>query len=178
MRHTLVHRDSTSVHGTRHRIAVTSGGIQVPMAWDEWERMKADAAQRRSAGMRIDHLADMDGGSSGGSGGSGPDLKASKGPWTKASGAAHELRASTDSGITDLKTAHEEVKGGTDGFTSAAALNEILPTWEKRLTSVRDECDRLNGALARTGRDFGEVDPAVANRIGNAPTGGKPGWDR
>ncbi|OLZ62078.1 hypothetical protein AV521_43025 [Streptomyces sp. IMTB 2501] len=125
--------------------------------------------------MQIDHLADPSGG---GDGGSGPDLKASQGPWTKASGVAQDLRTATDSGLTDLKTAHEGVKGGTDGFTSTAALNEILPTWEKRLTSVRNECDRLHSALAKTGRVFGEVDPAVAGKMNKVHVGNKPDWAR
>ncbi|MHB9860119.1 amino acid ABC transporter permease [Streptomyces sp. YIM S03343] len=145
------------------------------MAWDEWEQLKADAAQR----MQIDHVPDQGGGgSSSSSGGSAPDLKASKGPWTKASTVAEELQTATNSGLTELKTAHEGVKGGTDGFASTAALNEILPTWEKRLTSVRNECDRLHGALAKTGRDFGEVDPAVADKINGVKTGDKPDWAR
>jgi hypothetical protein len=43
------------------------------MVWEEWEQLKAGAAQR----MQIDHLADPGGGgSSGSSGGTGPDLKA------------------------------------------------------------------------------------------------------
>ncbi|MEW2620609.1 hypothetical protein [Streptomyces sp. NPDC048106] len=146
------------------------------MAWDEWEQLKAGAAQR----MRIDHLVDPGGGGpSGTSGVSAIDLKASKGPWTKASGVAQELRTATNAGLTELRTAHEGVTGGTDGFTSTAALNEILPTWEKRLTSVRNECDRLHGSLAMTGRDFGEIDPAVAAKVNGVHVGGdKPDWVR
>ncbi|KOV70733.1 hypothetical protein [Streptomyces sp. MMG1121] len=146
------------------------------MAWDEWEQLKAGAAQR----MQIDHLADPGGGGSSCTpGGSAPDLKASKGPWTKASGVAQDLRTVTNAGLTELKTAHEGVKGGTDGFTSTAALNEILPTWEKRLTSVRNECDRLHGALAKAGRVFGEIDPAVAGKVNGVNVGGnKPDWAR
>lgn len=148
------------------------------MVWDEWEQLKAGAAGR----TQIDHVADPGGGgggsASGSSGGSAPDLKASKGPWTKASGVAQELRTATDSGLTELKTAHEGVSGGTDGFAGTAALNAILPTWEKRLTSVRDECDRLHGALAGTGRDFGEIDPAVADKVDGVKTGGTPDWAR
>ncbi|MEV7153055.1 amino acid ABC transporter permease [Streptomyces misionensis] len=146
------------------------------MAWDEWEQLKAGAAQR----MQIDHLADSgDGGSSSPHGGSAPDLKASKGPWAKASGVAKDLQTVTNAGLTELKTAHEGVKGGTEGFSSTVALNEILSTWEKRLTSVRDECDRLHGALAMTGREFGELDPAVADKVNGVHVGGnKPDWAR
>ncbi|MFF9280026.1 hypothetical protein [Streptomyces griseosporeus] len=88
-----------------------------------------------------------------GSTGSNADLKASKGPWTKASGVAGDLRMATQSGLTDLTTAHVGVGGSTEGFTCTAALKELCASWEDRLTAVRDECDRLEGALARTGKD-------------------------
>jgi len=136
------------------------------MAWEEWERLKSDAAQR----TRIDHVADP------GGGGGTPDLKASKGPWTKASGVAEELRTATATALTDLTTAHEGAK--LTGFTSSDALAEILPTWQNRLTAVRDECARLSTALAKSGKDFGEVDPAVAARANAVDTGDKPDWAR
>ncbi|WP_405449355.1 hypothetical protein OG350_22710 [Streptomyces achromogenes] len=146
------------------------------MVWEEWEQLKAGAAQR----MQIDHLVDPGGGgSSGAPGGTGPDLKASQGPWTKASGVAQDLRTATDASLRELKSAHEGVASRTHGFESTAALAEIQGAWEKRLTSVRHECGRLHGALAKSGRDFGELDPAVAGRINGVPTGGgKPDWAR
>jgi hypothetical protein len=136
------------------------------VAWKEWEQLKAAAAKQGSGRTRIDHTA------------AGPVLKASQGPWTRASGAAMDLRTGTNAGLTELRTAHEGVTRGTDGFASTAALDEILATWEKRLTSVRDECDRLHGALARAGRDFGEVDPAVAARVNRVNVGSRPDWAR
>jgi hypothetical protein len=146
------------------------------MAWEEWEQLKAGAAQR----MRTDRLAGPGGGGSvGSSGGSGFDLKAAQGPWTKASGVAQDLRTATNVGLAELKRAHESVKGQTDGFTSTVVLDEVLGTWERRLTSVRDECDRLHDVLAKTGRDFGELDPAIARRIAGVDAGGdKPDWAR
>jgi hypothetical protein len=89
-----------------------------------------------------------------------------------------DLRTVTHAALKELRAAHEGVARGTGGFTSAAALEETLATWEKRLTSVRDECDRLHGALARTGRDFGEIDPAVAARVNRVRTGTRPDWAR
>lgn len=157
------------------------------MAWEEWEQLKAAAARRHSEGMQIDQLDAPSGGGAGtsgspwphgSSGATSPDLRASKGPWTKASGVALELRSETDSGLTDLRTAHDGVKGGTDGFASTAALDEILPTWEKRLASVRDECHRLTGAFAKTGHVFGEVDPAVAGEVNKVRVGDTPDWAR
>ncbi|MFI8517543.1 hypothetical protein ACIGEZ_06915 [Streptomyces sp. NPDC085481] len=101
----------------------------------------------------------------GGGGGTGPDLKADVGPWHSAGGAAGELRVSTSTSLTDLDTANEGVSGGTAGFASSAALTEIIGTWKTRLTNVREECGRLEGALKAAGRDFGEQEADTQRRV-------------
>lgn len=128
------------------------------------------------AAMSLAGLPAQDGG-----GGGGPDLKADVGPWHSAGNTAGELKTSTSSSLTDLDTANEGVSGGTAGFDSSAALTEILGTWKTRLTNVRDECGRLEGALKAAGRDFGEREldtkqkVAAAGPQGPAPTGKKEG---
>ncbi|MFF0060360.1 hypothetical protein ACFYRC_02220 [Streptomyces sp. NPDC005279] len=107
--------------------------------------------------------------SPGGGGGEGaPDLKADQGPWTKAGGVAGQLRTSTSSSLTDLSTASEDVAGGTAGFTSTTTLTSVLESWKTRLTTVRDECSRLEGALWGSGRDFGERETFIKQKIAAA----------
>ncbi|MCW7991647.1 hypothetical protein XF35_42265 [Streptomyces platensis subsp. clarensis] len=108
-----------------------------------------------------------------GGGGGGPDLKADVGPWHGAGNTAGELKTSTSSSVTDLDTANEGVAGGTAGFDSTAALTEILGTWKTRLTNVRDECGRLEGALKAAGRDFGERELDTQKKV--AAEGSGPG---
>ena len=100
-----------------------------------------------------------------GGGGGNANLKADVGPWHEAGNTAGELRSSTTTSLTDLDTANEGVGGGTAGFASSGALTEILGTWKARLTAVRDECGRLEGALKSTGRDFGEREAATQRKI-------------
>ncbi|MFF3839525.1 hypothetical protein [Streptomyces sp. NPDC001930] len=100
-----------------------------------------------------------------GGGGGDANLKAEVGPWHEAGNTAGELRTSTTTSLTDLDTANEGVSGGTAGFASSGALTEILGTWKARLTAVRDECGRLEGALKSTGRDFGEREDATKRKI-------------
>ncbi len=100
-------------------------------------------------------------GSGGGSGS--PDLKASQGPWTAASGVATALQASTGSAATRLSAAHEGVTWGLEGFMTPAVLNEVRTTWSDRLADVKAECHRLEGALRAAGKEFGEVDARVAH---------------
>ncbi|MFI6400964.1 hypothetical protein [Streptomyces sp. NPDC050548] len=118
------------------------------------------------------------GGASGTESGGDADLRISRTPWTSASGVADELRTDTNSGLTDLKEADAGLTSGTKGFDCTTALNETRATWEARLTAVRDECGRLHGTLAGTGKHFGEVDHQVASRAGGVRTGNTPDWAR
>lgn len=106
------------------------------------------------------------------------DLRISGTPWTSASGVADELRIDANSGMADLKEADTGVVSGTQGFDCTTALNETLATWEARLAAVRDECGRLHGTLAGTGKRFGEVDHRVASRAAGVQTGNTPDWAR
>ncbi|MFF0276239.1 hypothetical protein [Streptomyces sp. NPDC004330] len=99
------------------------------------------------------------------SGGGDANLKADEGPWHQAGNTAGELRTSTTTSLTDLDTANEGVGSGTAGFDSSGALTEILGTWKTRLTAVRDECGRLEGALKSAGRDFGEREDTTRRKI-------------
>ncbi|MET9496374.1 hypothetical protein [Streptomyces sp. NPDC006552] len=111
-------------------------------------------------------------------GSGGPDLLITDTPWTAAARVARELRTSTHSGLTELRESDAGIGGGTEGFDCTTALKEIQPTWEARLTTVRDECDRLHGTLGRTGKKFGEVEHGVKDKLGGVHTPDKPGWAR
>ncbi|MEU7294023.1 hypothetical protein AB0A76_12580 [Streptomyces exfoliatus] len=100
-----------------------------------------------------------------GPGGGDPNLKADAGPWHSAGTTSGLLRTSTATSLTDLDTANEGYAAGTAGFDSSSALTEILGTWKTRLTAVRDECGRLEGALKSAGRDFGEREADTRRKI-------------
>ncbi|MFI1400155.1 hypothetical protein [Streptomyces sp. NPDC020681] len=109
-------------------------------------------------GMKLAH-ADPGGGS--GNGGE-PDLKVSSGPWTTASSVANALHTSSASALTELEEAAKVDAKRTEGFDSTAAMAEVLTSWKGRLTSVRDECTRLEGSLRSAGKEFGEQE--IENR--------------
>ncbi|QKW27515.1 amino acid ABC transporter permease [Streptomyces seoulensis] len=148
------------------------------MAWDEWEQLKNDAAERKATHTRLNSASANGGGSTPTTGSGGPDLLITDTPWTGAARVAEELRTSTDNGLTELKKSDDGVGGGAEGFDCTAALKEIQPTWEARLTAVRDECDHLRGTLGQTGKKFGEDDHGVKDKIGGVQTPVKPGWAR
>ncbi|MFE9488439.1 MULTISPECIES: amino acid ABC transporter permease [unclassified Streptomyces] len=149
------------------------------MAWDEWEQLKAGAAERGGATHMQINSTSVDGGYAQPTTGSGgPDLLITDGPWTAAAGVAQELRTSTHNGLTELKKSDDGMGGGAKGFDCAAALTEIQPTWEARLEAVRDECDQLHGTLGKTGKQFGEIDHDVRSEVGSVHVPAKPGWAR
>jgi hypothetical protein len=123
-------------------------------------------------------LASANGGGGGGAGNGNADLRTSKTPWTSASGVAEALHTDTNNGLTDLKEASAGMAVGTEGFECTAALNELRTTWDARLTAVRDECGRLHGTLAKTGKHFGEVDQHVGGRVDRVHVGNRPDWAR
>ncbi|MFE7133832.1 hypothetical protein ACFVIM_23555 [Streptomyces sp. NPDC057638] len=144
----------------------------------QWQDLfGADAAGARTGtGMTLASAHPAAEGGGGGGGGGAPDLKADQTPWMSAGSVAGELRTGTATALTELTTAQEGVGAATEGFSAAAALAGITPGWKDRLTSVREECGRLDGALKAAGKDFGERETANRNTIASAtPTQPKQG---
>ncbi|MFG3004012.1 amino acid ABC transporter permease [Streptomyces calvus] len=150
------------------------------MAWDEWEQVKAAAAERHTAQMQLNQLpADQGGGTSTGeskteSGGSGT-LRHSGGPWTRAAGTAGDLRISTESTNKNLLSGHAGVSKGAEGLASLEVLKSVLTSWERRLEAVRDECESLEPKLRAVAKEMGEREGAIAAsvRAVSVPTGGR-----
>ncbi|WP_236246763.1 hypothetical protein [Streptomyces sp. CC210A] len=110
-------------------------------------------------------LASADSGGPVGAGGGQGTLQHTKGPWSSASATASELRTNTEKSRTRLAPGHTGVTSGGAGLASAAALTAVLTSWENRLTSVRDECDHLDGALLKVAKEMGETDLAVKDSL-------------
>ncbi|MFJ4337951.1 hypothetical protein [Streptomyces sp. NPDC088915] len=108
-----------------------------------------------------------------GPGGGTGTLKHRGGPWTSASGTADDLRTSTEASRSALGPGHEGVEAGAAGLGSVAALRAVLTSWEDRLRTVRDECDRLSGSLLTVAKEMGETETAVEKSFGSAGTAGE-----
>ncbi|MBT2526862.1 amino acid ABC transporter permease [Streptomyces sp. ISL-99] len=131
------------------------------MAWDEWEQLKAEAAQRQSANMQLNQLPSSGGGGSGGA----DRLKHTDKPWTDAAGIAGALRTSTATAKNELHDAHAGIESGTEGLDSVGALKGVLRSWEERLEAVRDECNYLESALRGVVKAQGASDARVKSSI-------------
>ncbi|MEV7815926.1 MULTISPECIES: hypothetical protein [Streptomyces] len=123
------------------------------MAWDEWEQLKAQAAQGQSAHMQLNHV-------DGGGGTYGPyplpnktgDLKVGHGDLVKIGSAAHHLydqlwdkarvaTPSSDSAAGDLSK---------QGFALGAGLQHVSNRWEEQLKSLMDACAQISNHMQVT----------------------------
>ena len=140
------------------------------VAWDEWEQIKAAAAERHSTQMQLNQLP--------------ADGRQHSHGWVEARigwrlGHPAALERAVDprgrhSGRPeDQHRVHEEepavrlygrVDGGS-GLASLGALKTVLTSWEKRLEAVRDECESLEPKLRAVSKDMGEYDSAVAAKV-------------
>ncbi|RNL71190.1 amino acid ABC transporter permease [Streptomyces sp. I6] len=144
------------------------------MAWDEWERIKASAAERQATGTRLNGLP-PDRGDDGPSGTAGEArLKHTAQPWNRAAATAGILWTGTRRARTDLTTGHTGTAGGLSGLSSLASLHGVLHSWENRLAAVEDECRGLEPALRRAGRELVGVDHEVGatTKAVQVPRGG------
>lgn len=147
------------------RAVARVAGEGVCMAWDEWEQVKAQVAERHTARLQLNSLPGEGGHAdpSGGGGGAGT-LRHKGGPWTKAAGTAGDLQTGTITAKVDLRRAHDGTSGGLDGLSSLGALKSVLTSWDERLGRVREECGSLEPKLRQVAVDFAEVDAEVGER--------------
>ncbi|GAA5068783.1 amino acid ABC transporter permease [Streptomyces similanensis] len=140
------------------------------MAWEEWEELKAAAAERHGTRMQLNQIPGDAGGSTGGNGTG--RIRHTHGPWTRAAAVADDLDTSTAKSKADLALSHGGVAGSLGGLASLTALKAVLASWEKRLGAVRDECGALEPELRQVVVDMGEADQAVGAKADSVHVSG------
>ncbi|GGZ23518.1 hypothetical protein GCM10010300_78880 [Streptomyces olivaceoviridis] len=118
------------------------------MAWDEWEQLKAKAAQNQSAHMRLNHVTPDNGGGESTRG----DLTVHQKDLAAIGSAAHELfqdfgRFSDHARMSSIKAA-----GGlkSEGFDIGAALDHVAGRWVDQVQSLLDACAHISNHLRYT----------------------------
>ncbi|MGP4087043.1 hypothetical protein [Streptomyces sp. KR55] len=145
------------------------------MAWDEWEHLKSEAAERRSTQMRLNQLPAE-------GGGSGRDLVArqddlgavghdayilydelNKGADIAAAGANKDGAGSTMQAAATLKS---------HGFQTGSALETTVSVWTSQLKSVLQACAHISNHLdyskKRHSEDDAQIAAVVRGRDGSA----------
>ncbi|MEU5536533.1 hypothetical protein [Streptomyces sp. NPDC020362] len=120
------------------------------MAWDEWEQLKARAADGQSAHMQLNQV-DGGGGHTAMPGKTG-DLKVGHDDLVKIGGAAHHLYnqlwdkarvavPSSDSAAGDLSK---------QGFAVGSGLEHVSNRWDEQLKSLMDACAQISNHMQVT----------------------------
>lgn len=121
------------------------------MAWDEWEQLKAKAAESQSTHMQLNQLAPTGGGGGGKS--AWGDLKVSQTDLTSVGSAAHELfqdlgRYGDYARISSMKAAGGLQSGG---FALGSALDHVAEHWIDQVQTLLDACAHISNLAVSLG---------------------------
>ncbi|MBQ0827917.1 hypothetical protein [Streptomyces tagetis] len=127
------------------------------MAWDEWERLKAAAADRTGTRTRLDQVpAERSGGTG--------DLISNKPAWTKAGTDIGSLCEDIGKATAQLKDGRTGL-GADTGCLTAAARKAVHDSWETYVESVGGRCRKLSGLLVKAGDDQLRTDESIEAEI-------------
>jgi hypothetical protein len=134
------------------------------MAWDEWEQLKQDVAQRHAPQMQLSSYPAGDGpGRSAGSVTGG--VKSTQRAWNKAGEGIGGLREGVGKALTQLqdgqKGLHNEAGCLTDG-----AQKDVHASWNLYVKCVKERCGSLGEILEKVGHDFLMTDESVRSAFG------------
>lgn len=137
------------------------------MAWDEWEQLKSEAAERHATHMRLNQLP-----ADGGGGGGGGDLVVHQDDLGAVGHEAHilfdDLRNQADisragAGQGDAgSTMQAAASLKTHGFATGGALETTVEMWTSQLKSVLQACAHISNHLDYTKKLHTHDDAQIA----------------
>ena len=137
------------------------------MAWEEWEQLKAHAAGRQAAQVRLDQLPADQGG-----GGTEGDLVVGHKDLEAVGKAAHELfdHFTTYSG--HARVASETAAGGLkgEGFALGGALEHVAQRWSEQTKTLLDACAHISNHLRYTKNRHAADDSYIAGAVSSIAT--------
>lgn len=115
------------------------------MAWDEWEQLKASAAERQSTRMQLNGLPPEDRPNAGNP--AGGDLTVNQKDLAAIGDEAFKLynRLWKEARVTSTDSAGTSLT--TQGFALGGALSHVSLRWEKQLGSVMDACALISNHM-------------------------------
>lgn len=120
------------------------------MAWDEWERLKTEAAEERSTRMRLNQATPGSGG--GGGGNQQGDLEVNQKDLAAIGDAAFELRQEFERVSNHARTASQKAASGlrSEGFALGGALDHVASRWVDQSRSLLDATAHISNHLDYT----------------------------
>ncbi|WP_030419608.1 hypothetical protein [Streptomyces sp. NRRL F-5065] len=118
------------------------------MAWDEWEELKARAADRQPTRMRLNQYPADQGGD-----GTQGDLVVGHKDLEAVGKAAHDLFDDFTAYSGHARVASEAAAGGLkgEGFALGGALDHVTERWGEQTKTLLDACAHIANHLRRTG---------------------------
>lgn len=141
------------------------------MAWDEWEQLKAQAAERHSAKMELNQLAPDPGGSGGGDRAQG-DLRVNQRDLAAVGDAAYQLHQDFTHYSGYARTASVTAAGGlkNQGFALGAALDHVAERWAEQTRSLLDATAHISNHLDYTKGAHAGDEVYIADTISSIST--------
>ncbi|GAB2937986.1 MULTISPECIES: hypothetical protein [Streptomyces] len=142
------------------------------MAWDEWEQLKSQAAERQPDGMRLNQVETSSGSSSGPGSGKYGDLTASQGDLAKIGEHAFDLHGKLwDKGRTAVSSSDKAAGDlSKQGFALGGALQHVSTRWEEQLTSLRDACAHISNHMTVSKRLHIDGDHYIGRKLSSIDT--------
>ncbi|MFG3112576.1 hypothetical protein [Streptomyces tendae] len=143
------------------------------MAWDEWEQLKSDAAERQLAHMQLNQLPAESGG---GGGGGASDLVVHSDELGKLGNMAYDLRERlrVDGDFARQSTFTASNDLFNDGLDMGSALLEVHDGWNTQLQTLNEACAHISNHLdfsrARHAQDEAHVVTGMQNATGDLMT--------
>ncbi|WP_329419241.1 hypothetical protein OG810_05305 [Streptomyces sp. NBC_01693] len=131
------------------------------MAWDEWQQIKANVAERHSTDMRLNELPPDAGPSSNSVTGG---VKSSKKAWLTAGEGVGSLRTALGTALRQLEEGQAGL-GTLESCLGATAQREVYSSWKRYLGHVSKRCGSLQSILEQVGHDQLKTDEAVKAEI-------------
>lgn len=112
------------------------------VAWDEWEQLKSDAAERGSARIQLNRAPAAGGGGSASSG----DLVVHDDQLGKLGNTAYELRQQfgTASDFARPSTFTASIDLFNDGLDMGSALTELHDAWNSQTGTLKEACAHIS----------------------------------
>ncbi|MFE6286959.1 hypothetical protein [Streptomyces sp. NPDC057877] len=138
------------------------------MAWDEWERLKTQAAERQPTGMRLNQLAPEGGGQ--------PslsvpaeygDLNVNQQDLAKIGNNAfalyNDLWDQARKAVPSSEKAARTLTSG--GLALGSALQHVATRWDEQLSSLMDACAHISNHMTVTKRLHAEDDHYIRRQM-------------
>jgi hypothetical protein len=133
------------------------------MGWDEWERLKAEAARGRSTRLRLDQLAP----GAGGAGSPRGDLTVHQNDLAAIGSAAHELFQDSGRFSDHARLSSMTAAGGlkSQGFVLGAALDHVAERWIGQAQTLLDACAHISNHLRYTKNQHAADESHIAGTL-------------